>query len=166
MAKMSNWNLDGKKPQITVQRHYLPAEADGVPIVYEGKIKDISDIYKTKKLDADAEEDRIVLTVGVTSTISGNTTDIIDEKEISCYMNFVVSKGSGAYSNSRLYDVLETADLLKRAEGVASAANEQQLTFLREELIGKKVRVLLKTAKKGQPDQYSVVKKIVKIFGE
>ena len=85
---------------------------------------------------------------------------------IPCFTAFKVSKGSGTYSDSKLYGILEVADLLEKTKSVENKSDEEKLEFLKKNLIGRKVKCWMKTVKKGSEEQYSVVDKFSKIWAE
>jgi len=159
VKKMSNWNINGEESQEKIyERHYIPTSKEGVPIAYEGIIIEISEIYTQIKLkksqeDPDKEESRVTFTIKMKD-------DKEEDKNLPLFCAFKVSKGFGTYSNSKLYDLLDVAGLLEDAQKVAKSSSEDQLKFLRDNLIGKNVRFIVKTVRKGTPEQYSVVKEI------
>lgn len=148
----NQWNLEGSKSQ-EIEKVYLPELVDGEPKAYGGTIKEISEIYKQPKYNAEGEDEKI--TIGV---------EMEDGKKIPLFLNFKVMKGSGSYSNSKLYDVIETANGLTLAKNVENSMYPEKLNFLNTLLVGKKCKFLVKTVKKDQPDKYSVVDRMTKIW--
>ena len=149
---MKNWNLTGESPT-NQEKIYVPEMVDGVPKAYEGEIKEISDIYQQKKYNAEGMDNKVTMNV-----------EMEDGKSIPMFVTFKVMKGSGSYSNSKLFDVIDVAGGLSLAQNVALSENGEKIEFLKRLLIGKKAKFLVKTVKKGQEDQYSVIDKFTKIW--
>jgi len=155
---MAKWNLTGENTAKT-EKHFLAEMENGVPKVYEGKIVSISDLYDAKKYQSEETEKKITIEV----EIKGPTypTPI----KIPLFCTFIVTKGGGSYSNSKLFDVLETAKLLEATEMIQNTDDTVQLEFLKKNLIGKNTKFLAKTIKKGTPEMYSVIEKFTLIWG-
>ena len=132
------------------------------------------------------KELKIVQTLNFNKTAKQNTflftvelPKVEDEepKTLPYYLNPKISKGStnvktgDKYSNSKLFDLLVSADLVdkaKEAEKDQNGFNEASLQlFLSQNLIGKKVRFSTKTLHKDDDDKrYSAVDKIYELISE
>ena len=153
-----SWNLDAK-PKMEFKKIYLPEMEDGAPLVYTGVIQNISDVYNEKKFNSEERVEKIRIEVGVVSK-----GDLIDHT-VCLFPTFVVSKGSGSYSSSKLYEILETAELLGEAKKVANESKEVQIAFLRKALIGMRCKFLVKTVRKDDKEtRYTVLEKFTKIW--
>jgi len=149
---MNSWNLTGDTPK-NQERVILPEMVDGEPKAYEGTITEISEPTKEKKYNSEDTEDKIKTYV-----------EMDDKKVITFFCTFKVMKGSGSYSNSKLYDLIEVAKGLTLAQNVSESNSEYQLKFLRDLLVGKRGKFLVKAVNKGKDNEYSVVDKFTKIW--
>ena len=148
-------NLDGKSP--LKERVFIKEDA------YNAVISGVSDIREQAKYQNPKEtEEKFNIDFTVT-TPEG-------PKEIPMFLTPKVTKGSGTYSNSKLFDVLEKAKLLEDFKKVWDTIevmdgkenqNKALIDFLQKVLLQKPCKVLTGTSKKGQADQYSVVDKII-----
>ncbi len=155
-----NWNSGNSGEEFI--RHKLPSvDEDGVPVAYTGIIEEISEPYEQPKFQSEGVQTKITIKIRVLEKSDAN-----NKVDLPMFLTFIKTKGSGAYSNSKLYDVLDTAGLLKESEGLDSTESKGQLEWLRNRLCTLKAKFLIKTVKKGTPDAYSVVDKIVKIWKE
>lgn len=89
----------------------------------------------------------------------------IDGKLVPMWVNPRVSKGSGRFSNSKLYDVLNILgkldDFAKRYGDESEIANGELASFM-VELKGTKAEVEVTNAKRGTPEEYSTIGDIIK----
>lgn len=151
-SEMVQVNLDGTP---TLGRIYIPEEAYDAEITIISDIKDVESFGQTKEK----------LTIEFVVKIPGK-----NSVAIPMFAAATVTKGSGTYQSSRLYDVLEKADLISDFAGVwklievADSPNIAFVTYLRQKLAGKKCRVLVKTVKKGTAEQYTTVDRIIKFI--
>ncbi len=151
-------NFDGKS-----QKEKVFVDEDSYPAVISG-VSDIRDQPKYQKPNETEEK----LNIDFKIKLPNN-----EQKEISFFCKPLVSKGSGDYSNSKMFDLLEKCELLdafkeawKTMETIEDKDNKNKefVDFLRNNLINKPCKVMAKTVKKGTPEQYSVVEKVIK-FG-
>jgi len=90
----------------------------------------------------------------------------IGENELPFYVNPTITKGSGSFSNSKLYDILEAFGLLDDWAALPSVKENKPVLlpalvkFLEAKIIGKEARVGVKNAKKGTPEEYSTVREV------
>lgn len=143
------FNLDGKSPRKEYEKIFLDELKDGVPQVYNGEIIGISDIYEQKKFKKEEMVKKITMTVKMT-----------DGKEIPFFLSWVITKGSGTYSNSKMYDVVVTAGLLEKVSEINNVEDERQLEWFKDRLVGKNCKFLPKTiSKDDKKNRYSCVDK-------
>ncbi len=156
---MVNVNFDGKGQ---TERVFIEKE-DAYDAVISG-VSDIRDQPVYQKPDKTEEKLTIDFTV---KTPEGN-------KEIPMFAKPLVTLGSGTYSNSKMYDVLEKCGLLETfkqkwdtIDVMDNKENQNKafVEFLQMHLLQKPCKVLTKTIKKGQPSQYTVVDKIINFGG-
>lgn len=162
---------------------------------YDGAISNISDITKEIKYDSRGKkkeelkdedyEEKFVFTwkVSITGqeihTLSAKGREvktlqkgITEEIELPMFLTPKVRKGSGTYQNSKLYDVLEKANLLIEFAAAwdliepmeAKLQNEKFIDFLKDHLLNKKARVNVKTVREGTPERYSHVKEVMRFI--
>ena len=148
MSENNLFNLDGKAPEGTEFPKCNVSEE-----VHEGIVNNVV-LLPAKDFKTGADCNKIVLNVD------------LEAGPVSKWMTPKVSKGSGTYSNSALYDVVSKAGLLEDiAQYQDSIASEERLaTYLDEKLKGKKVQVLTKTVKPKDEskESYSKIEKVVK----
>ena len=89
----------------------------------------------------------------------------IDGKDISMLATNKVTKGSGSFSNSKMYDVMDKAGIIDNfielfKEGEVS--DNDVLEFLRGRIVGRTCEIEIKNANKGKDNEYSSISKIVK----
>ena len=89
-----------------------------------------------------------------------------EDAELPLFANPVIKKSGGTkgYSNSKLYDVLESANVLEEAKGAHEALEtfEGLVGFLDARLKGRKCKALVSTVNKGSDNAYSTVKNILR----
>jgi len=148
-------NLDGK-----------PIGNDGVNTfqkihvaddVHEGTIEGFV-VLDGKDFESGAEVKKIVLNVALANGL------------VSSWNSPKVTKGSGTYSSSNLYTILDKAklieDLAKFKDSIMTGENQEDRLagYLNEKLKGKKTKVLTKTVKpKDGSEPYSKIDKIISI---
>jgi len=146
-------NLDGNSPS-DIPRAYVAQD------VYEAKIVRVSDPFMAKSNYGDDKE-KVVVDFEIKS----------QDVTIPMYMTTVVSKGSGDYSNSKMYDLLDSAKLLEKFSEMWKSKdfkNDVERTatfieFLKNNLMDQTCKVISKTVNKDDADKkYSVVDKILK----
>ncbi len=157
---MVSFNLDGQSPKEDIEREYVPEDS------YPAVIHDISDIKTFAVWNKPNEtEEKMVITFAVS----------VDGKQVNLPMfaKPVVTKGSGTYSNSKMFDLLEVCGLMEEAKKIrdeievmdsAELKNKTFVDFLSKNLLQKTCKVITKTIKKGTSEQYSVVDKLLR-FG-
>ena len=150
-------NLEGSKPK---ERHYIEPDA------YFGRIVEVSPIYQTKGFEG---QDVEKTTISVEITLDGK------EKRTVILPHFVsatvihASKQSG-YSDSKLYTVIENAGVMETFKKFWAESKDLEdcnplfVNWLRTVLIGKDVRVMVKTITPEVGEKYSVVKEIIKFL--
>ena len=148
MSENNLFNLDGKAPEGTeFPKCNVPEE------VHKGVVKDVV-LLPAKDFKTGADCNKVVLNVD------------LEAGPVSKWMTPKVSKGSGTYSNSALYDVISKAGLLEDiAQYTDSMKTEEQLAlYLNEKLSGKAVDVLTKTVKPKDEtkETYSKIEKVIK----
>lgn len=145
---MPEMNLDGKSPEY--EKVYVPVDS------YEAEIVGISDPFETKGYDSN----KIVMKRRMEVRIG--------KKTVPMFMTDKVTKGSGSYSNSKLYDLLEKLGLLDEVKkNKEKLENSDVFTvWFNDKMGGKKVKVLTKTVNKMDKERrYSVVDDIIKVVG-
>jgi hypothetical protein len=123
--------------------------------IYDTELAGISDIIIVAKMNVPNET-----TQKIKAVFRLNTGEHVEK-----WMTNVVTKGSGEYSNSALYDFLDKMGWLDEySKDPSLDIDEVFLTWLRGKIEKEhpKVRVLVKNAKKGTPDEYSTVREIVR----
>ena len=157
----TNW--DGTAPK--TDKPLIPEN------VYDGTITKIRHL-EAKSFDGTGMENRVVLDFTIpevewTKTNEDGTTEKMNGCTISLWVNPTITKGSGRFSNSTLYNIIEKAGLLDKAkENTAKFADETNgldnlVGFLSENLEGKKSRFTVLTRNKGKENQYTSVKEVV-----
>ena len=131
---------------------------------YKSDIIKISDEVGTEDFNGEPRESIII------------THKVYDKKknahEISQFVNAIVSKGTGDYKNSALYDILELAGRVEEFYKEFNGHNKSDdldkfvLDYFRGFLLDRPCEVQVKTIKKNTPDKYSVVHKITKLLAE
>ena len=143
-------NLDGK-PKGDGENSFQKVHVSDD--VHEGTIKELV-VMPAKDFDSGADVKKIVLNVA------------LPEGVVSSWNTPKVTKGSGTYSSSNLYTVLEKAKLIEDfKQFTETIVSEEQLAlYFNEKLKGKKIKVLTKTVKpKDGSEPYSKIDKIISI---
>jgi hypothetical protein len=142
-------NLDGK----TIARAYVEEDT------YKARLVSIGDPFLSTGYD-NKEKEKFVIKFQLTEDM---------DKFIPMYLTTKISKGDGEYSNSKLYDLLDSAKLIDKFKILLEALEEDKdkdiaiMHFLRKHLTLKEVKILTKTANKNDKEKrYSVVEKVVK----
>lgn len=123
--------------------------------IYDTELVGFSDVLTVAKMNAPNETTQKIKSVFRLPT----------GEHVEKWMTNVVTKGSGEYSNSALYDFLDKMAWLEEySKDPSLDIDEVFLTWLRGKIEKEhpKVRVLVKNAKKGTPDEYSTVREIVR----
>lgn len=121
---------------------------------HKGKFLSVEAIEAPAYDNPNVKEPKLVFLVG------------IGDVDLPFYVNPRVSKGSGSYSNSKLYDVLEALDLLEDFSSLPAVKENKPIAlpalvkFLEDKVIGKVARVGVKNSKKGTPEEYSTVREV------
>ena len=142
-------NLEGTSPAAVPKTLVKEGE-------YKGEIVSI-DLIDAKKFKSEELEKRLVFNIKLDGV----------KETIPLFCNPKIMKGNVSvdgtkYSNSKLFDVLESAGLLGKVaekQGEVSSLDGLRL-FLSSELVGVAGRFGVETARKGQEGEYSVVKKV------
>lgn len=149
---MPKSNLSGEKTQF--ERVLVPVDS------YEGAIRSMSDPFEGKNFDPKKqpiEKRRLEIAIQHDKT----------EKIVTKFFNNVITKGSGTFSSSALYEFIETMGLMEEymsAEGELSI-DDNFTVWINEKTNGKKVKLTTKTVNKGDKErQYSVVDSIIKVL--
>lgn len=154
-------NLDGKAPQGDIKREYIAEDN------YDAVLNSISDMTQVPVFGKPGETTQKV--------IFGFTIQVNQEKtvDLQMYVRPKVTKGSGDYQNSKMFNVLEKAGVLEafkkewdliKVMDTDQAKDNAFINFLRDNFMNKACRVSVKTINKGKPEQYSAVNDIVR-FG-
>ena len=156
-------NLDGKSQgDGDTPKPFLQEDS------YPSVIQEISDIEEYKVWN---EENKMEEKMRIKFRVKDGEDK---QHELNMYPKPLVTKGSGTYSNSKMYDVLDKAGLLDEFKKVweqisvltdPKAKNAAFVDFLQKNLVNKPCKVMVKTVKKGTPEQYSIVKEVIR-FGE
>lgn len=89
-----------------------------------------------------------------------------EEHEIPMWINPIVSKGSGTFSNSKLYDAIEVIGLMDDfrvfAKDRDTLEDEELRSWVEGAFTGVKAEVEIKNRNKGTDDEYSNVSEIIK----
>ena len=150
---MTEINLEGKGAK--VEKYKVPVDT------YVGKIVEVSDVIKSPTFkDPNVMEEKIVFTL--------ETTHKKQKVRLPLYAKNRISKGSGQYSNSKLFDILEALGLLDEvsANTAELTDNEKFVGFLRGNAVGKEVKFLTKNSKDKQGEEYSRVDKLLSLAGD
>ena len=143
---MATINLDGKAPEGSFERV---------------KLKDLSR-HEAELADAKIVPGRDFETGNPINRLL--ITWKIDNTEVPMWTNPKVSKGSGNYSNSKLYDVLKALnkldDFAKKYEGKDEISDEELAQYFAS-LKGTKAVVEISNARKDTDDEYSTVSKVI-----
>ena len=148
-------NLDGMAAQKTL----VPEDA------YEAVITSIGELmeFKTNFPGKDGKlEEKTQEKFPVEWTLK---TKGYEEKKVTMFLSPRVSKGSGTYSNSKLYDVLEKANLLEKFRKANRLLDDEIMTWLKTELKDRLARISVKnTISKKTGDKYSTVDKVIRFL--
>lgn len=156
--KIKNGKGD-KMPVSNVTGEYEPRERVLVPDdSYEGTVLEVSDPFDTTYKDKTTSK----RSVQVEFEFEKET------KTLPMFLTNSVTKGSGDYSSSKLFELLEVAGILKEYE-----ENEERLkddnnftVWINEKIKDKKVKFTTKRVNKNDSDKtYSVIDRIVRFTG-
>lgn len=142
---------------------------------YEATIVKVGDLFTSLNFDGN-EVEKFTLGFEVQIPEGTEVTEINDSQEKEYKGNTVeltmfctpkVTKGSGTYSNSKLYDVLDKLKLIGDLEKVADQIDttEKLIEWVRNKVIGIKCKVLTKNTKDGKSRVDKIVKRLVD-FGQ
>lgn len=142
------------------------------PDTYDAEIVEINDFY----IDAKEKEgkDGKTTTKEYLKFVWGLK---IGSNIIPLYLSANISMGSGNFSNSRLFDILEMSGLMKKWQDFSdnelkdikedSSYNQIFLDWFKYAFVGKKCRALIKTVNKGKAEkEYSKVADIQRFIKE
>jgi len=148
---MAEINLTGEAPERDYDNIKLKHEAR-----YEGQCTDAK-LRSTTEYKSDKETEKAVLYWAVKDGENTYT--------LSMWMNPKVTKGSGNYSNSKLYDMMVRLGILdKFAEHVGDKkeiSNEELREFLKANVIGIKAVIEVSNVNQGKEEEYSTVSKVI-----
>ena len=154
---MAKINLDGKQKAFVNETFFVPADS------YNGKITAISDAVTTTYQGVAKE--KTVFTIEIP--------DAKGKKQIplKLWVALSVTKGSGGFNSSKLYEIFEKADALPMFEAFVKDKitpegelhDADLMEFIRATLFGREVKVLVEVKNKDGTD-YSVVKDIIKFL--
>lgn len=145
---MTTFNISGKGG---FEKHLLEHESRHTAV-----IKEIQDVMEMADYNDPSEP---IEKIPIVFDVNG--------KELSMLATNKITRGSGSYSNSKLFDIIDKAgqtDDLTHIFSEGEVDNKDILEFLRGRLVGRTCEVELKTAKLKKPvsEQYSMVSKVVK----
>ena len=156
-------------PKINIE----PTPASTTPKVlvpndtWDAVIKNVGDIRDVPKWEKPEEtEEKITLEVEI--TMGEGKTAILP-----MFVTAAITKGSGDYSNSKLYNLLEGAGQLEVVKKLAEemskmkeepAKKELFSSFVRNALQGKKCRATTKVVNKGKKEEYSRISEIARFL--
>lgn len=145
---MTVFNISGKGG---FEKHLLEHESR-----HNAVIKEIQDVMETADYNDPAER---IEKIPIVFDVGG--------KELSMLATNKITRGSGTFSNSKLFDVIDKAGLTDDLVHIFSegeVSNADILEFLRGRLVGRICEVELKTAnlKKPVSEHYSMISKVVK----
>lgn len=142
---------------------------------YEATIVKVGDLFRSLNFDGNEVEK---FTIGFEVQIPEGTEvkEIQDDKEkdytgktveLTMFCTPRVTKGSGTYSNSKLYDVLDKLKLIDDLGKVADQIDttEKLVEWVKNKVIGIKCKVLTKNTKDGKSRVDKIVKRLVD-FGQ
>lgn len=128
---------------------------------YVAKLTEISEPFETTKFDSDIRIEKfridfdVVLGKGEKVKIYDDdkvTEETMEEIKLPMYLSTKISKGTGTYSNSKLYDLIKAFGLLEELDEKSeefAKDDDAFFTWLGAHLIGKKCKVLVKNSEKG-----------------
>lgn len=150
----ANW--DGVKQNSNFKRIVIPADS------YNAKLKLIEVVQEQNYKDKTKPLETKIKTI-LELDVNGTPTEFVHK------INPKISKGSTAtdgkiYSNSKLYDLLIDLGLREnfKAELGSKFTAKQIATFLEKHLTNKTLRVSVENKKSNTPEEYSLVKKILR----
>ncbi len=156
-------NIDGSNNQDMPEKVYIQDDS------YEAVIVDVSDAYIADNPYAKGDEPKQDEKVNIAFEVSADG----KPATLMMYPKTKVTKGSGKYSNSKLFDVLDAAKLTeefgKTWTLIEAMDKDKQapafVQFLRDNLIGKKCKVSTKTTNKDDKEKrYSTVKEVLRFL--
>lgn len=134
---------------------------------HQGKIVNVKledsfiyDFTKTPPVKTNVKEKKLVFAVLVTDE---------GDAEISLFVKPKITRiKTQGFSNSKLYDILDSAKLLEEVESNTEELKTLSglLMFLDKKLVGRRIRFASKNSRKGQPDEYSTVGEIYEFLRE
>ena len=150
----ANW--DGVQSNTNFKRIVIPADS------YNAKLKVIEVISEPNYMDKSKPNETKIKTI-LELDVNGKPTEFVHK------INPKISKGSAGkdgkiYSNSKLYDLLIDLGLREtfKTELGAKFTAKQIAGFLEKNLAGKTLRVSVENKKSNTPEEYSLVKKILR----
>ena len=160
-------NLDGKSDQkADVKKYNIPVDT------YEGVVKDVSDVFQSPRYKAEGTVDKVAIVVEL--DLKQKSGDTEENVVVPLFATTTVSKGNPAknMSPSKLFEVIDGAGRLedyRKTYKLWEAMNEEEannaaVQWLKDNLVGKRVKVLTKKVKKGTPEEWSAVDKVVKFL--
>ena len=177
---MLDIDMEGNK---RIERPVYRIETDS----YEGIIRSVSDIFKSKKYQSDEMVNKLSITVGFPQfkyeDVCVNKEQVSlepDEVQFPLFMTAKISKGGvsstgKAYRSSKLYTIIEMAGLLPEFTTTVlpqlNAIEDKEekakkfLDWLRDKIVGRKVKGLIEL-KKGTKGEYSRLKDINRFIDE
>jgi hypothetical protein len=161
-------NLDGKSTK-TNEKVYGVMEDS-----YKAILTDISEPYMANKYKSETEqEEKITLNFDVFIEDNQDVTVFVnDEKHteklkvvpLNLYCTTRISKGSGDYSNSKLYDVLDKYGLLEQLKKDMKLFDDKPELFvkwLKEKIMHSNVKVAVKNGKESGVSRISTINRVI-----
>mgnify|MGYP001558063366 FL=1 len=146
-------NTDGK----SFERVLIPQKAYEAVINKVGEIKEFPSSFKDKETGIIKEELKRKFSIDWIIKTPGTAFD----KIVSQFVPIKYSKGSGTYSNSKLYDILHLANLGKEFEKANRLLESEVIAWLKEKLPNRLAQISVKTTTSKKGEQYSSVKDII-----
>jgi len=125
------------------------------------------DVYTAKILSLEVQDTKKYGTDGTEKTVIAKVEPVEGKGSIPLFIKPKITKAyNEKVSNSKLYDLLDKADVLIEAE-----QRKEELStltglamFLEEKLVGREIKFLTKTRKQGQSDAYSSVDRVLEFL--
>jgi len=139
--------------------------------VYEGAIAGIRLIeakaYDSTDMEFNLVYDVVLPEVAWTKTNDDGSTEETKGANLALWVKPKITKGSGTFSNSKLFDLLEKGKLLEIAKAETEKFSDEikgldnLLEFLIKNFEGRKGKFIVKTRNKGKDNAYSSIKEVV-----
>jgi hypothetical protein len=150
-------NLEGKK----ADRVLVDVDSYEAVITKIGEIREFKTAFVNKETGKSEEKTQNKFAIEWKIANKGNA----EGKIIPMFVGTRISKGSGSYSNSKLYDVLDKAGLIEEFKKANKITDDDIMEWLRKKLTDRIAKVITKTVNKNEKEKsYSVVDDIVKFL--